>query len=332
MSPGRLPPPSAKNTVGNRIRFDQIREQPVLWKCPSAPTGCRQHRSRRTAPRTPPRRARSPHQSIGRGVGDQVVQSRRWKLCGDREPGRIHERVRVDQIGDVLPGGGSPAACRRGHRVGRRLLVIAAPAAQPRQVRSAGAKGFCQTVDGKKVSRPPPVTKTRSCHHRRVLRGGDGAAAIWLVWGSVDRPVLADTSPPTWIATWSSSGVQPIYRNSSFYDAYWSVIPPLMLFYSGPAAAPTRCVAGCCDRWLNIRLTGNWRVRLSPVCITRTALSDAAGNDGRVPGSTCSSVPDAAGVHRHDPAYVAVTRPILASAGDVACVRHGNRRRDNASI
>ena len=54
-----------------------------------------------------------------------------------------------------------------------------------------------------------------------------------------------------------------VYRNSSFYDAYWSVIPPLLLFYwwsqSGPGVDQLRCwlVAIVVLLWA-IRLTANW--------------------------------------------------------------------------
>jgi steroid 5-alpha reductase family enzyme len=54
-----------------------------------------------------------------------------------------------------------------------------------------------------------------------------------------------------------------IYRNSSFYDAYWSVIPPLLTFYwwsqAGPGVDQLRCrlVAVLVVLWA-IRLTANW--------------------------------------------------------------------------
>jgi len=54
-----------------------------------------------------------------------------------------------------------------------------------------------------------------------------------------------------------------IYHNSSFYDAYWSVIPPLLTFYwwskAGPGVDQLRCwlVAIVVVLWA-IRLTANW--------------------------------------------------------------------------
>ena len=51
------------------------------------------------------------------------------------------------------------------------------------------------------------------------------------------------------------------YRNSSFYDAYWSVIPPLLLFYwwfeSGVTTWVTWLLAVLVVTWA-VRLTGNW--------------------------------------------------------------------------
>ncbi|PWR24059.1 DUF1295 domain-containing protein [Zavarzinia compransoris] len=54
------------------------------------------------------------------------------------------------------------------------------------------------------------------------------------------------------------------YRNSSFYDAYWSVIPPLLAlhwFVQGGTAEPWRAgvVTGLVWLW-GIRLTANWAV------------------------------------------------------------------------
>lgn len=59
-------------------------------------------------------------------------------------------------------------------------------------------------------------------------------------------------------------GFSRFYRNSSFYDAYWSVIPPLLVvyWYCANAAAgvdPTRALLVIGLVWLwGIRLTANW--------------------------------------------------------------------------
>ena len=87
--------------------------------------------------------------------------------------------------------------------------------------------------------------------------------AGWLYWGpSTDRMWL-DTLIADVLATLVIFVFSRAYRNSSFYDAYWSVIPPLLLFYwwsqAAPDVDPLRCwlVAGVVLFWA-IRLTGNW--------------------------------------------------------------------------
>ena len=89
-----------------------------------------------------------------------------------------------------------------------------------------------------------------------------GGAAVWLVWGPSTGRLWLDTLIADVIATLVVFGFSRIYRNSSFYDAYWSVIPPLLLFYwwwVTPDADVLRCtlVAVVVMLWA-IRLTGNW--------------------------------------------------------------------------
>ncbi len=59
-------------------------------------------------------------------------------------------------------------------------------------------------------------------------------------------------------------GFSRLYRNSSTYDPYWSVIPPLLALYwyaAGGPVDPLRawCVIGLVWLW-GIRLTANWAV------------------------------------------------------------------------
>ncbi len=90
-----------------------------------------------------------------------------------------------------------------------------------------------------------------------------GGAAVWLVWGPSTGRLWLDTLIADVIATLVVFMFSRIYRNSSFYDAYWSVIPPLMLFYwwaqSSPYVNVLRCwlLAIVVTAWA-IRLTGNW--------------------------------------------------------------------------
>ena len=91
-------------------------------------------------------------------------------------------------------------------------------------------------------------------------------AAAWLAWGPGTGRLWLDTLIADVLATCVVFVFSRVFRNSSFYDAYWSVVPPLLLAYwwwqgpigvHGPGAV--RCwlmavVVGC---WA-VRLTGNW--------------------------------------------------------------------------
>ena len=109
------------------------------------------------------------------------------------------------------------------------------------------------------------------------------------------------------------------YKNSSFYDAYWSVIPPLLLFYwwyrSAPDVDVLRCwlIATVVVLWA-IRLTANWVYGFPglhhedwryPMFKQRAGPLRDPGRPGRH-----SPDPDAAGLPlAMVPVYVAVTRP-----------------------
>jgi steroid 5-alpha reductase family enzyme len=66
------------------------------------------------------------------------------------------------------------------------------------------------------------------------------------------------------IATLIIFGFSRAYKNSSFYDAYWSVIPPLMVvfwmvYHESPQVDPARQAMVMILVWLwGIRLTANW--------------------------------------------------------------------------
>ncbi len=108
------------------------------------------------------------------------------------------------------------------------------------------------------------MTKTRSL----ALIAGAYVVAValaagWLVWGpSTGRPWL-DAFIADVLATLVVFAFSRAYGNSSFYDAYWSVIPPLLLFYwwytGGLGFGSMRCwlVAIVVLYWA-IRLTANW--------------------------------------------------------------------------
>jgi len=88
--------------------------------------------------------------------------------------------------------------------------------------------------------------------------------AAWLVWGpSATGSLLLDAFIADVLATLVIFIFSRAYRNSSFYDAFWSVIPPLLLVYwwaAGPLGLDSlRCwlVAIVVVYWA-VRLTGNW--------------------------------------------------------------------------
>jgi steroid 5-alpha reductase family enzyme len=90
------------------------------------------------------------------------------------------------------------------------------------------------------------------------------AGAAWLVWGpSATGSLLLDAFIADVLATLVVFVFSRAYRNSSFYDAYWSVIPPLLLVYwwaAGPLGLDSlRCwlVSIVVVYWA-VRLTGNW--------------------------------------------------------------------------
>lgn len=87
------------------------------------------------------------------------------------------------------------------------------------------------------------------------------AAYVWLFAGPSTGALWLDTFIADVIATLVVFGFSRAYRNSSFYDAYWSVIPPLLLFYwwyeSGVTTVGTWLLAILVVTWA-VRLTGNW--------------------------------------------------------------------------
>jgi steroid 5-alpha reductase family enzyme len=88
-----------------------------------------------------------------------------------------------------------------------------------------------------------------------------GAGAAWLVWGVQSGRLLLDTLIADLLATLVIFVFSRAYGNSSFYDAYWSVIPPVLLFYwwSQSDLHQLRCwlIAVVVVLWA-IRLTANW--------------------------------------------------------------------------
>lgn len=90
-----------------------------------------------------------------------------------------------------------------------------------------------------------------------------GVAAGWLAWGPRTGHLWLDSLIADVLATLVVFAFSRRYRNSSFYDAYWSVIPPLLALYwwsqAGAGVDQVRCwlVMAVIVVWA-VRLTANW--------------------------------------------------------------------------
>ncbi|MCW1957323.1 MAG: DUF1295 domain-containing protein [Mycobacterium sp.] len=93
-----------------------------------------------------------------------------------------------------------------------------------------------------------------------------GVGAAWLFWAPRTGRLWLDTLIADVLATLVVFGFSRVYRNSSFYDAYWSVIPPLLVLFwwwegpiglSGPGALRAWLLAAVVGYWA-VRLTSNW--------------------------------------------------------------------------
>jgi steroid 5-alpha reductase family enzyme len=86
-------------------------------------------------------------------------------------------------------------------------------------------------------------------------------AAAWLMCGVPTGRLWLDTLIADLLATLVVFVFSRAYGNSSFYDAYWSVVPPLLLFYwwSQSGVHQLRCwlIATVVVLWA-VRLTTNW--------------------------------------------------------------------------
>ncbi|WGX95545.1 DUF1295 domain-containing protein [Nocardioides sp. L-11A] len=90
-----------------------------------------------------------------------------------------------------------------------------------------------------------------------------GVATAWLLWGPDTRWLWLDGLIADVLATLVVFAASRLHRNSSFYDAYWSVLPPYLAGYWWWAADVTRddprawLVLGVIVVWA-VRLTANW--------------------------------------------------------------------------
>jgi len=90
-----------------------------------------------------------------------------------------------------------------------------------------------------------------------------GAGAAWLYLGPDTDQLWLDGLIADLIATAGVFLASRLHKNSSFYDAYWSVLPPLLVLYWWMAAdlgadeLRPWLVLGVIVFWA-VRLTGNW--------------------------------------------------------------------------
>jgi steroid 5-alpha reductase family enzyme len=88
-------------------------------------------------------------------------------------------------------------------------------------------------------------------------------AAAWLGWGPSTGRLWLDTLVADLLATLVVFAFSRTYRNSSFYDAYWSVAPPVILLWwwsqadAGASQVRTWLVTVVVMAWA-VRLTANW--------------------------------------------------------------------------
>ncbi|CAN5168981.1 DUF1295 domain-containing protein [soil metagenome] len=87
-------------------------------------------------------------------------------------------------------------------------------------------------------------------------------AVVWLVLGPSTDALWLDALIADLLATLVIFAFSRIHKNSSFYDAYWSVVPPLLLLFwwtqaDGVDAARCWLVAVVVVVWA-VRLTANW--------------------------------------------------------------------------
>ncbi|CAA9367938.1 MAG: FIG005069: Hypothetical protein [uncultured Nocardioidaceae bacterium] len=86
-------------------------------------------------------------------------------------------------------------------------------------------------------------------------------AVAWLLWGPDSPWVWLDALVADVLATLVVFAFSRAYANSSFYDAYWSVAPPLLLLFwwvtGDPDVLRGSLVAAVVLLWA-VRLTANW--------------------------------------------------------------------------
>ncbi|GAA4376455.1 DUF1295 domain-containing protein [Nocardioides caricicola] len=161
------------------------------------------------------------------------------------------------------------------------------------------------------------MSRTRSLAHvllAYVVAIGVGAA--WLYAGPDTAYLWLDGLIADVLATLVIFGFSRFHHNSSFYDAYWSVIPPLLAVYwwseSDPDELRAWLVCGVIVVWA-VRLTANWVYTFPGLHHEDWRYPMVRANAGRF-----ELVADLVGIHLVPtlqvflglvPAYVALTQP-----------------------
>src|SRR4051794_10309925 len=90
-----------------------------------------------------------------------------------------------------------------------------------------------------------------------------GAGAAWFAFGPETAHLWLDGLIADLIATLVVFAASRWHHNSSFYDAYWSVLPPLLMLAwwieaGTPADDPRSLLTAFVVVLWAVRLTGNW--------------------------------------------------------------------------
>ena len=106
------------------------------------------------------------------------------------------------------------------------------------------------------MSKAASLTRVAICYVIAV-----GVGAVWLYAGPGTAYLWLDGLIADVLATLVIFVFSRIHHNSSFYDAWWSVLPPLLVAYWWSEGAPVdlraALVLGVVVVWA-VRLTGNW--------------------------------------------------------------------------
>ncbi len=84
------------------------------------------------------------------------------------------------------------------------------------------------------------------------------AAGAWLAWGPSTDRLWLDTLIADLIGTLVIFAFSRVHKNSSFYDAYWSVVPPAIFLYWW-----IETDAEGARLWLALLVIGAWAIRLT---------------------------------------------------------------------